>query len=371
MRKYSLKILFFTMAMHRGGAERVISTLCNGDMASKHQLYLLTVLKGRSEYKLNKKVWYHGLISSKKYFEKGKWKTFPVVCLRYFKYVQRIKPDMIVCFLPEPCFVAGLFRNILQIPVIGSERGNPYYQFKSPVYKILGNWLYGRADGFVFQTEGARSYFSPRIYRKSVIIGNPISKEPIPDVKLSGRKKEIVAVGRFAPEKNYPLLIRAFAEIIKIHPEFKLIIYGKYEEGNKDVKMIKELGLTEHIILAGQVEKVKQHIYNAYAYVLTSLSEGLPNALMEAMSAGLPVVATDCPSGGPKQLIRNGKNGLLVENNNEKAVVQALLTLVEHPALAQRLGDEARKIQDEYSEEKVSRIWIQYIEKVNKVVNGG
>lgn len=362
-----MKVLFFTMHMARGGAERVISTLCNGAFGKCCEPYILTVIKGKSDYELSRHVKLYGLIAQENYLHKGKIKTLPEACRKYYAFVKKRKPDIIICFLPEPCFIAGLYREKLGIPIIGSERGNPDDEFKNPLYRIAGNWLYAKADGFVFQTEGARDFFCSRVRGKSAIIGNPVAYEKLPDVPVAERKKEIVAVGRFAPEKNYPLLIRAFAKAVKCRPGYKLRIFGRYREDDEAVQLIHRLGLSGHVFLEGEVENVREKIYRSYAYVLTSLSEGMPNALMEAMAAGMPVIASDCPSGGPAALIKNGVNGLLFENGNEDAAARAIIRLIDSPQLAERLGAQAGKIQDEYAEAKIADMWTRYIRKAGNL----
>ena len=286
-----------------------------------------------------------------------------IVCNRYRRIVERVKPDIVISFLPEPCMVSGLYRKRNGISLIGSERCNPYYQYRNAVYKFLCNLFYSKADRFVFQTEGARDFFQKHIRENSCIIGNPVRELQLPVVSLS-KKEKIAAVGRFTPEKNYPLLISSWNRVHDAHPEFELVIYGRYEESDEAIIMIKELNLEDSITLAGQVDNVEELINTCYAFVLTSSSEGMPNALMEAMSIGLPVVATDCPSGGPRQLIDNGVNGILVPNKDEDAVVTALIKLIEEPHYAEKLGDKAREICTEYSDDVIVNKWIDLIEKI-------
>ena len=116
----------------------------------------------------------------------------------------------------------------------------------------------------------------------------------------------------------------------------------------------------------GQVDDILERIKDASVFVLSSVSEGMPNALMEAMALGLPVVATDCPTGGPRQLIQNGENGLLVENQNEAALADAVLKILSDENLSQKLSKNARKITEEYSKEKICAQWSSYILKVIK-----
>lgn len=354
-------ICFFTVETGAGGAERVISTLCNGRMGIECDISVLTIIQGKWFYYIPENIKVYGIISYNDYFTKGKVKTLPVVCKGYYSTVKKIKPDVIVSFLPEPCFISGHYRHKIGIPIIGSERGNPYYQFHNPIFRLLGNYYYGKADGFVFQTKGARDFFGNTVRRKSIIIGNPIRKEGIVHDSTKGRKKEIVAVGRNTPEKNYPLLIKAFSQVKKKHPDYILKIYGKYDTNDDIFKLIEQLNLSGTIFLEGMVTDIKQKIVDASVYVLSSKSEGMPNALIEAMSIGLPVVATDCPSGGPKELIRHNENGLLVQNEDQEGLAEAINILIENPLLAEKLGAKAVEILQEYSEDRICSKWTDYI----------
>ena len=362
-----MKILFFTMSMNKGGAERVISILCNNGLGMDNEMHILTCLKGDSQYPLKDDVIRHeGFLTLQEFREQGKKKTLPVFYSEYKKAVEQIDPDIVIAFLPEPCFIAGLCKRKVGKVLIGSERGNPYFQYRSPVYKRLVSWLYPKSDGFVFQTEGARAYFGRKLQNKSVVIGNPVS---IPDLFRQlpeRREKEIVSVGRFTTEKNYPLLLKAFQKVAERANDFILKIYGKVDERLKLEKLCKELGIADKVLFMGQVDDILDRIRNASVFVLSSISEGMPNALLEAMAIGLPVVATDCPSGGPRQLICDGENGLLVSNNDVDALASAILKIIRDDNLSRKLSENAVKIVDEYSEEKICNQWKEYIDKVLK-----
>ena len=98
--------------------------------------------------------------------------------------------------------------------------------------------------------------------------------------------------------------------------------------------------------------------------MLTSFTEGMPNTLIEAMSLGTACISTDCPCGGPKDLIRDGENGFLVPVDDSDALADRLTRLLENPDLMQQMGKNAAKLQAEYLPEKVNQEWADYFRKV-------
>jgi glycosyltransferase involved in cell wall biosynthesis len=147
------------------------------------------------------------------------------------------------------------------------------------------------------------------------IIPNPINPEF--NVKpFSGKRRKIItSVGRLSEQKNQHVLIEAFSRIEKDFPDYELVIYGEGNLRETLENQIKTLKLENKVKLPGVKKNIKNEIYDCSLFVLPSLYEGMPNALMEAMALGLPVISTDCPCGGPRFLIHN-YNGLLVKVNN-------------------------------------------------------
>lgn len=357
-----MKILFFNMTMLKGGAERTICNLCNS-WKMEDDLYIVTCLGAEPQYVLDARVKVSGLISYEEYTKYGKIGTFLKISKKYNETVRNIKPDVIISFLPIPCMIAALNKWKHKAINIGSERSNPIYQ-----YNIITKWLinrtYEKMDGVVFQTQWAKECFSKSVQRKSTVIGNPIEIKESFSINKRRNKDKIVSVGRFTPEKNYPLLIHAFNKVSKLKHEIKLYVYGKIDEKLEINELIKKLELENRVFLMGQVDNILEEIGDATMFVMSSLSEGMPNALMEAMAIGLPVISTDCPSGGPRELINDRYNGLLIENNNIEKLTDAIMELLDNETFSNKLGENARKIAVRYSIENVCNQWYAYINKL-------
>ena len=175
------------------------------------------------------------------------------------------------------------------------------------------------------------------------------------------REKIIVTTGRLNKHKNHSLLICAFKRIVAFFPDYRIIIYGEGPERLNDEILIRKLGLQEYVLLPGTTNNVPEKIYKASLYVLTSDFEGMPNSLMEAMALGLPCISTDCPCGGPRELIVSGKNGMLVPVGDEDALANAMKKLLNDERYAIELGKNAMKIREELSMDIICRKWYEYL----------
>ena len=364
-----MKIVFYISSLNKGGAERVISNLANYfSNDKKNEVYLIlespivkytisnnvhviTLEKSNKEYNLvTKKIRYIGYIYKLK------------------KIFRKIKPDIIIPFLALPAFMALISRNKSSKVIIG-VRNDPKTEYTTFLKKKMMHKLYPKANGFVFQTKEAQAYFKQIINCKQTIIYNAVSDDFVNYTNdFKRRKKDIVAVGRLHKQKNYPILIEAFTDIAKRYPNYKLVIYGEGPEKENIKKIISNNKITDKVILAGNVDNIKDKISDASLYVMTSDFEGMPNALIEAMVLGLPVISTDCPCGGPKELINSGKNGILVGVNKKQELIGAMERLLCDENFANKLGDEARKI---IKKVDPNIIYTQWDDFINLVISGG
>ena len=160
------------------------------------------------------------------------------------------------------------------------------------------------------------------------------------------------------------MLIGAFAQIAKEFPNENLLIYGSGELKQNLQKLIENLNLQKRVFLMGTTDKVEEVLSKAKIFVLSSDYEGMPNALMEAMTVGLPCISTDCPCGGPKKLIKDKQNGLLVPCKNEGELALAMEKLLSSKNLAEEIGINARKTAQSFAHPIIFKQWKQYLDSI-------
>lgn len=368
-----MKILFNCLSLEKGGAERVISVLAN-KFIEKNYVTIVTLIKEKPKYDLNKNI---KLISVDKsnYLKSNKikkmlFKILPNRLIKLAKIIKTENPDIIISFLPEPSLRLMLLKkinkNIKKIPTIVSIRNNPEIEYKNRLIYYIMKMLYKNVDGLVLQTEEAKDYFKKIINEeKLTVIPNPINEKFIVNNPYIGeREKTIVTVGRLERQKNQKLLIDAFKNVVKKHDDYKLLIYGKGSLKEYLEEYVVSINLTDKVIFKGQVDNIQEEIFKSGIFVLSSDYEGMPNALMEAMSLGLPCISTDCPCGGPKTLMKNNKNGILVEVGNVSQMEEAMNLLIEDKEMSSNISYSANQIKDIYSINKISDRWINVIESL-------
>ena len=347
-----MKIMFVIGAFSYGGAERVMTNLVNRFALNNDIIYVGVQRREKPAYEIAPNVIVINGIGYKR-------KSQAIKYLR--KIIKENKPNAIISFLPRVNVITLLASLRLNIPVVISERNAPSRN-AGRILDIVRKIVYPRAAGVVFQTKEAQEYFSKEIRDKSTIIPNPVfisddNKEYI----SQKRKKEICAVGRLEKQKNYPLLINAFSVFSKQHPEYCLKIYGEGREKSNLLKIIKDNNMEKKIELCGTCHDVHEHIKDSEVYVLSSEFEGMPNSLMEAMALGLCCISSDCPVGGPRELIVDGVNGFLFENGNVNQLVDKMRYCVSDSKKYERITVQAKKIIERLDLDLICRQWMNYI----------
>jgi glycosyltransferase involved in cell wall biosynthesis len=170
-------------------------------------------------------------------------------------------------------------------------------------------------------------------------------------------------MGRLSREKGFDVLMRAFARCAATRPDWSLLIAGEGEERAHLVDLRGRLGLAARVRLPGRVADPGGLLRRADLFVLPSRHEGFPNALLEAMACGLPVVAFDCPS-GPAEIVRPGQDGLLVPACDEEALAAAMRRLMDDEAERRRLGARAVEVLERFGLDRVMAAWETVVDGV-------
>lgn len=264
--------------------------------------------------------------------------------------------DYVVSFGDTSFVILFLLRKFFGYKLLISERGDP--STKGSFFVNLRRKLYKYTDIVVFQTEGARDYFSQRVIKHSFVIANPIN---LPAVcwDISKSQKKISTVGRIDFfQKRQDLLVQAFSDFLKTYADYTLHIYGSGDDEGKLIKLIQSLDLSKSVFSHGVINTVNESIIDSRMFVLSSDFEGIPNALLEAMALGMPVISTDCSPGGARMLINTGENGILIKRNDQKALSDAMKLLADHQdADLIKMGKKARKDMESYSPEMIIKKW--------------
>ena len=215
---------------------------------------------------------------------------------------------------------------------------------------------YPRLDVVTVLTERDR-----QDYRQALGSGVRVEQIPngVPEPRLAPAAldaKVLVAAGRLLSQKGFDMLLDAFALVSARHPDWQLRIFGSGPWQARLMAQIDRLGLTGRAHLKGATTRLDEELAAASIFVLSSRFEGLPMVLLEAMAAGLPPVAFDCPT-GPGEVIENGASGLLVPPTDTAALAAGICALIEDPARRRAMGSAAHERSRAYSMPAVTAQW--------------
>lgn len=352
-----MKIVTIGYLHGSGGAERQIILLSNELSQRGHEIHLIVLNENKAPYPISSSVIIHDL-SNKEC--KGKIQIIQRF-LALKNELKKIKPDITINYNIQSSYFSLLIGKKICGKILYSERGDPYDSEYSGLLGKVRDITCKFVDAFVFQSEGAQAFFKLSSKQKYIIIHNSVT---VPQDKYPfncKRDNRIVTVGRLHPQKNPWLLLDAFALIADKHPEIILEFYGDGALKNEMQVKINELGLANRIHINSSRKDIFDCIYHAKLFVLTSDYEGMPNALMEAMSLGLPCISTDCHPGGARTLIEDGVNGYIVPLRNTQALAEKIEFVLNHPEIAERQARMARKLGETHTNEIIFNKWETFL----------
>ena len=347
--------IFFIGTLCNGGAERVVSILASHMAKQGIDVEVLTYYDRPVSYELEKSV---KLTAVETITGSGNKLKNLLAIRKYFKKNAKV----VISFL-APFNIMAIAANLGNgVPIIVADRNDPTKVPSNKIIRKVRDILYCFADGVVVQTKKNQEYFGKTVQRKSTVIYNPINLKENAGIALTSQKeKKIVTAGRLMPQKNQKMMIRAFSEVLKLHPDYKLVIYGEGPAREELEALSKELGVEKNVLLPGNVNDIHERIKDAEIFVLSSDYEGMPNALIEAMCIGLPSISTKVS--GATDLILDHENGILTDLNDQKQLEHAMLELMEDEHLREKLSKNAVKLNEELEVSKIMQQWIEFIEE--------
>lgn len=354
-----MRIAFFTTGMTRGGAERVIATLSNHLVKSGHEASII-MLKGEvSGYPLDGRV---DLRSAK--LGPGVQNAF--AAMRFFRHsVLDIAPDVVVAFTQRSNLMACVAKRFLglSLPLVISERSNPFQRGRKQ--QLASNVLFTSADEIVCQSGVVSQYYKSHVTGVPVeVIPNPLDESCIADRPATEREAFLLSVGRLCKQKRHDLAIRALAHLNADYPSLRLKICGEGPDLEKLRQLAGALGVAENVEFCGNVPNVMRSNAGATAYLMTSDYEGFPNALIEAVSSGIPTVSTDFSPGLARELVNEGKNGFVVSVGDDEAIASAIRRLLETPLAEEELEKSAKIARDRFDLDCVTGKWLATFARV-------
>lgn len=351
-------IVFFGGFLDIGGAGKILKFVANSSAETFRRVTIVSNGQTERPSDIDKRIKFKSIIGPPSEGLKYRWRLTREIR----NYIKGMKPDILCVFDSEHAVMARLATLGLKIKFASAERGDPY---TFPwVWKVLTNICYGISDACFFQLEGARDFFNRSVISKSYVIPNPFILPSNVPPYTGVRNKTIVSAGRFVPEKGYDLLIKAFSVVVRKYPAYRLILYGEGPLLQDYEKLATELKIEDKISFPGYAPNVAEYVKKEGIFVLSSHYEGIPNVLIEAMSTGIPTISTDCTPGGPSFLTKEGERGILIPKNDKKAMIDAIINLIDNKKLYDQLVQRGPQIRYELDPSKIKAEWISAFNKV-------
>jgi glycosyltransferase involved in cell wall biosynthesis len=352
-----------------GGAERILFNLSRQWTLLGHDVTIFTIRSDEETLSLiSKNVPIHNIT-------KG---TGPLRIYSIVKYLNSKKPDLLITSIFSNNVIAVICKYLVgyHLKVVIREASNypfaskKHLDLRDQMYKFFMPIVYPRADGAIAISKSIEILYKTRYLvpeNKIKRIYNPtitqelktMSTHPVDQDELfESGVPTILGAGRLTEQKDFETLIRAFA-ILRDKKKARLIILGEGDQRDYLENLASQLGLKGDVFLPGFKHNPFAYMSRADLFVLSSIYEGLPNVLIEALACGTPVVSTDCES-GPREILDNGRYGKLVPMKEPEIMAEAMFETLENPLSKDILQNRANY----FSDERQALEYINFIEEV-------
>ena len=355
------EVVFVAPALMGGGAERVACTLASFFISMGIGFTFLLTKSGSIDYALPDGVRVEDASDGGRLSPYGQVLTI--------RKMMRSKPSAtFLSFLPHQNMYTVLARLGLRNRVVISVRNDPSFDFGgNRVLEAVRNRLYAHADAIVFQTHEEALSFPERVRQKGSFILNPLSSGT-PEPYDGKREKKVAASGRLTAQKNYPMLLRAFALFSESHPEYRLDVFGAARPefdgestGDELADLAQTIGISQKVTFHGFCRDANEQIRTSSMFVMASRYEGLSNSMLEALSMGVPTICTRCGGGGPQMVIEDGVNGFLVDVDDVEAMAGCMRRIADDAELAARVAAEASKLRESIAPDVIGEAWLDVL----------
>ena len=341
-----------------GGAERVMTDMANFWVAKGHAVHIITSTSPETDaYPLDPRVGRSMLPPSGN-------RTFPWSIKELRAEILRIGAPVVVSFMDRTNVPLILACRGIPVKTIIAERIDPTAQHVPLLRKFIVRVCYQYADALTVLTDNVKHEWAERFLPASKVFSIP---NPVPVVTREGQlpawlpKKYFCCTGRLHQQKGFDQLLDYMPGILKRYPEHHLVIMGEGSERKALTAQIHRLGLEDRVHMPGFISMPHAIMKHADLFLFPSRYEGFPNALVEAMSLGLPVVSFDCPS-GPRCIIKDKINGRLLPANDMVSFTEAVHWMMENDQRRQLMGQHAQTICQTHSMERVMNAWEHIID---------
>ncbi len=360
-----MRIILLVDSLDFGGSERSVQILANNLIDRLENLMIIS-LSDMWKYPLDKRIARTSIYEENYSFSK-KFIFLPKTISLLKKKLQEYNPDIVISFTPQSNLLNAFITSRSSWKRITSERhyAEDYYGEKNILARPLIRWMHNRVDAVIANDLAIKNsliqYYSVR--SPIFVLNNLFDPANIPPIQRQAPEKsnfKFVTVGRLSKEKNTADSIKAFANVQDKKAILEIIGNGPLMEELKGLTA--ELGVKDRVRFLGHQSNPFQYMINADAFVFSSLNEGFPNVILEAMYCRLPVISYHFRS-GISTILEEGKNGLLIELGNKEKLAEAMNQVIEDSTLRKHLSEQSEKTIKRFSDK------LKYIDDFEKIVN--
>lgn len=344
------KILFVSHGLRGGGMERSLVTLANY-FIKNNEVTILNIYKTDVFFEIDKNIeviWPD--------FERNNRVLYILRLLPFIRMnIKKLKPDVVLSFGETFNSYVVFSLAFLKPRIVLTNRMWPQLRLGFPA-DLLNKIIYRFADGVIAQTQTAKEIIQKKAYNRNIVV-IPNSVVPI-EVLRKEKKQQIVSVGRLSKAKGHTVLLQAFAKLTTKGWSLHLVGDGPLRQSLE--REVNTLGIDNKVYFHGHLKDFSTLLAESEIFVLPSLFEGFPNALIEAMSVPLACISSACIA-GPSDIIQNGVNGILVKPGNSTELAAAIEQLISDKAYRDLLAREAYKVRSTYDFETIAKRYLDFM----------